>query len=91
MTARSRGRAADRRQPVNGGDEPPPDDEDQSPGDPEDVARAICLRLLTQRSRSRAELAKALTARGIPAHAARSVLDRFVEVGLIDDSALAAQ
>jgi regulatory protein len=69
--------------------QPPPGDPEQHPGDPEAVARAICLRLLTQRARSRAELADALTTRGVPAEAARTVLDRFTEVGLIDDTALA--
>lgn len=53
------------------------------------MARAICLRLLTQRARSRAELADALSTRGVPAEAAGAVLDRFTEVGLIDDAALA--
>jgi regulatory protein len=53
------------------------------------MARAICLRLLTQRARSRAELAQALSRRGIPDDATTPVLDRFCEVGLIDDSALA--
>ena len=67
-----------------------PGDPEQDLGDPESVARAICLRLLTQRSRSRAELAKALAKRGVPDDAATRVLDRFVEVGLIDDAALAA-
>ena len=50
----------------------------------------ICLRLLDQRARSRAELADALRRRGVPDDAATRVLDRFVEVGLIDDAALAA-
>lgn len=67
-----------------------PGDPEQDLGDPESVARAICLRLLTQRARSRAELAKALAKRGVPDDAATRVLDRFVEVGLIDDAALAA-
>jgi regulatory protein len=62
----------------------------QDLGDPEAVARAICLRLLTARARSRAELAAALHRRGVPDDAATAVLDRFVEVGLIDDAALAA-
>lgn len=53
------------------------------------MARAICLRLLTQRARSRAELAGALARRGVPDDAATAVLDRFTEVGLIDDAALA--
>jgi regulatory protein len=71
---------------------PPPDpqsDGEQPPGDPESVARAICLRLLDQRARSRGELAKALRKRGVPDDAAVRVLDRFTEVGLIDDAALA--
>ncbi|HZC69058.1 MAG TPA: regulatory protein RecX [Jatrophihabitans sp.] len=68
----------------------PPGDPEQDLGDPESVARAICLRLLTQRARSRAELAEALRKRGVPDDSASRVLDRFVEVGLIDDAALAA-
>src|SRR5262249_23857501 len=64
-------------------------DEQDAPGDPESVARAICLRLLAQRARTRAELAQALRRRGVPDGAAGSVLDRFAEVGLIDDAALA--
>jgi regulatory protein len=53
------------------------------------VARAICLRQLTNRARSRAELAATLRKRGVPDEAATRVLDRFTEVGLIDDTALA--
>src|SRR5262249_28577243 len=64
-------------------------DEQDAPGDPESVARAICLRLLAQRARTRAELAQALRRRGVPDGAAGPVLDRFAEVGLIDDAALA--
>src|SRR6266568_2269882 len=63
----------------------PPEDEQDAPGDPESVARAICLRLLTQRARSRAELAEALHRRGVPDDAASAVLTRYAEVGLIDD------
>jgi regulatory protein len=53
------------------------------------VARAICLRLLTRRAHTRSELAKALSRRGVPAEAAHRVLARFVQVGLIDDAAVA--
>jgi regulatory protein len=53
------------------------------------VARTICLRQLDRRARSRAELADTLRRRGIPDDAAGRVLDRFVEVGLVDDAALA--
>lgn len=59
------------------------------PGDPEVVAKAICLRLLTSAARPRAALALALRKRGIPDQVADAVLDRFVEVGLIDDEAYA--
>jgi regulatory protein len=59
------------------------------PGDPESVARTICLRLLDRRARTRAELATALRKRGVPEDAAVAVLDRFADVGLIDDTALA--
>jgi regulatory protein len=68
---------------------PPPGDPEQHPGDPEAVARAICLQQLTQRARSRAELAATLRERGVPDPAAGRVLDRYVEVGLIDDAAFA--
>ncbi|MFG1923966.1 regulatory protein RecX [Cryptosporangium sp. NPDC048952] len=56
---------------------------------PEQVARNICLRLLTVQPRTRAELAAALAKRDVPAEAADAVLDRFGEVGLIDDAAFA--
>ncbi len=58
-------------------------------GDPETVARAICLRLLTGAARPRAALAAALRSRGIPDDVADRVLGRFTEVGLIDDRAYA--
>lgn len=81
--------AARRRSQRRGQDaeaEPPGHPEDP-PGDPEDVARNICLRLLTGRPRTRAELATALRKRGIPDEAAEAVLGRFGEVGLVDDEA----
>ncbi|MEV6984309.1 recombination regulator RecX [Sphaerisporangium sp. NPDC051017] len=59
------------------------------PGDPEAVARAVCLRLLTLAPRTRAQLAEALRRRDIPDGAAESVLSRFSDVGLIDDEAFA--
>jgi regulatory protein len=57
--------------------------------DPESVARTIGLRLLDSQPRTRAELATAMAKRGVPDAAATAVLDRFVEVGLIDDAAFA--
>jgi regulatory protein len=57
--------------------------------DPEDVARTICLRLLTVRARTRAELHDALATRGVPEPASTKVLDRLADVGLVDDRAFA--
>ena len=58
-------------------------------GDPEARARQICLRLLTAAPRTRAELAAALSRRGVPGEAAEAVLGCFTDVGLIDDAAFA--
>lgn len=60
------------------------------PADPEAVARAIVLRRLTVAPRTRAELAKSLQDKLVPTDVAQSVLDRFTELGLIDDVEYAA-
>ncbi len=73
-----------------GRDEPADDRDLGPPADPESVARTILLDRLTGQARSRAELAKALDARNVPADVATTVLDRFEDVGLIDDQAFAA-
>ncbi|NMR19524.1 regulatory protein RecX [Cellulomonas fimi] len=54
--------------------------------DAESVARAIALRLLTGAPRSRAQLAEAMARKDVPDGVADAVLDRFTEVGLIDDA-----
>lgn len=58
-------------------------------GDPETVARTVCLRLLERSPRTRAELAETLSRRGVPGEVVDGVLDRFTEVGLVDDQAFA--
>jgi regulatory protein len=63
---------------------------DDGEPDPESVARTIGLRLLEKSPRTRTELATAMARRGVPPDAASAVLDRFVEVGLLDDAAFAA-
>lgn len=68
---------------------PPPGDPADDPGDPEAVARAICLRALTGAAKTRRQLEELLARKGVPAEAAAAVLDRFGEVGLIDDAAFA--
>lgn len=71
------------------GDAEPGGHPEDGPGDPEAVAKAICLRLLTVSAKPRAALAIALRQRGIPDDVADAVLTRFVDVGLIDDEAYA--
>ena len=55
-----------------------------------EVARTIALDLLTARQRSIKELRDAMAKRNVPADVADEVLERFGEVGLVDDSAFAA-
>jgi regulatory protein len=52
-------------------------------------AREICLRQLALRPRTRAELARVLARRGISEEVATQVLDRYDEVGIVDDAAFA--
>ena len=61
----------------------------EPPRSESEVAREICLRQLAVRPRTRAELAKVLTAREISAEVIAEVLDRYDEVGIIDDAAFA--
>jgi regulatory protein len=60
-----------------------------APVAPESRARTIALRQLTAGPRTRNQLAETLTAKGIPAEAVDAVLDRFRDVGLVDDQAFA--
>jgi regulatory protein len=60
-------------------------------GGTEAQANDLCLRLLTERSRSRAELANMLAAKGFAADVAERTLERLAEVGFVDDAAFAEQ
>ena len=77
---RSRGRSA-----------PPPEDTARQvpEADPESVARKILLDQLTGQARSRKELSDKLAAKNVPTDVATRLLDRFEEVGLVDDEAFA--
>ncbi len=57
--------------------------------DPVSVGREIALRLLTVRARTQEELRRALATRQVPDAAAKQVLSRLAEVGLVDDAAFA--
>jgi regulatory protein len=67
----------------------PPEPADGPDADPESVARRILLDRLTGAPRSRAELDKSLAKKQVPDDIARRLLDRFTEVGLVDDEAYA--
>lgn len=85
---RSRDRATDRTRERTSA--PPPDKVAQGPdADPEAVARKILLAALTGQARSRKELADKLAKKDVPSELAERLLDRFTEVGLIDDEAFA--
>ena len=68
---------------------PPPDDDETLGADHEAVARKILLDQLTGQARSRAELATKLARKQVPGEVAERLLDRFEEVGLVDDEAFA--
>lgn len=73
-------------------DVPADDERDLGPeADPESVARKILLDQLTGRARSRSDLAAKLAQRGVPADVATRLLDRFEEVGLVDDASFARE
>lgn len=73
-------------------DGPPPPEDVEALGpeaDPEAVGRKILLDQLTGQARSRAELATKLARKQVPHEMAERLLDRFEEVGLVDDAAFA--
>lgn len=87
-SGRGAGRSRSRSRRGSPGQEPPTTGAaavDTEP-DPESVARSIALRLLTGAPRSRAQLAEAMARRDVPEAVAERVLDRFTDVGLIDDA-----
>jgi regulatory protein len=67
---------------------PPPSTSEASR---EEQARNLCLRLLTARARTRAELEGQLAKRGYPDDVSHRVLNRLAQVGLIDDVDFAEQ
>jgi regulatory protein len=59
--------------------------------DPYAAAREVALRQLTAGPRTRAQLVKAITSRGLPQEVAVQVVDRLEEVELVDDEQFADQ
>ncbi|WP_062294329.1 regulatory protein RecX [Demequina phytophila] len=77
-----RGRRRTRRAPAGDSESPPV-------ADPE-KARELALGILTRASRSSSQLRDALVARRVEPGLAEQIVDRYTEVGLLDDAALAA-
>lgn len=63
--------------------------EEDTEADHESVARKILLDQLTGQARTRHELAAKLRTKGVPEELSARLLDRFEEVGLINDEAFA--
>ncbi|QNN52254.1 regulatory protein RecX [Nocardioides mesophilus] len=77
---------------AQGGDPAPPPEDQAALGpeaDHEAVARKILLDQLTGAARTRSELSGKLAKKGVPDQVAERLLDRFEEVGLVDDQAFA--
>lgn len=63
--------------------------QEKSVQEQEQAARAIVLRALTGSPRTRGQLEHMLQQRGVSEQVSRGLLDRFTEVGLVDDAAFA--
>lgn len=61
-----------------------------TPADPAERARDIALRLLTHSPRSASQLREGLVSRDVEPDIADEVIERYREVGLLDDAALSA-
>jgi regulatory protein len=87
------GRRGRRRSGGGGHDAPVPGSpaDDTPDADPASVARTIALRNLTAAPRTRAQLADALAQGGVPGDVTEATLDRFEELGLVDDEEFARQ
>lgn len=66
-----------------------PRERTEEPVEPSALAREICLRQLSHGPRTAAQLAAAMARKGIEEDVATEVLERFTDVGLIDDVAFA--
>lgn len=70
--------------------DPRPQDVEASRAAQRELARIVALNQLSARDRSAAELRRALARRGIADDIVTEVLERFGEVGLVDDAAFAS-
>lgn len=61
----------------------------EADADPVDVAKQIVLSQISVSAKSRHQLSQVLARRSVPGDAAEEALDRFTELGYIDDAAFA--
>ena len=94
--SRARRSTASRRGPASPGDAASPiavaeadaqvaDTAEAASAEQLETARGIVLRQLTASAKSRRQLEDKLAERDVPEHVAQEVLDRFEQVGLVDD------
>jgi regulatory protein len=62
---------------------------DSAPQDPDALARRVVLDALSRSARTRGQLSELLARKGVPEEVGDTVLDRFAELGLVDDAAYA--
>lgn len=89
MSGRKRHRAGGSWAGPGSGDTPPDSRTAEPDADLESVARAIALRKLAVAPQTRAQLDDAMARRGVPTQIRDRVLERFDDVGLIDDAMFA--
>jgi regulatory protein len=89
MSGHKRRRAADEWPGGRSGEPTSATGDDGPDADPETVARTIALRKLAAAPQTRAQLDDAMARRGVPDEVRARVLDRFGDVGLIDDATFA--
>ena len=86
MTGRGRGRG---RFPARRGETPEEPAAAPPPQDPEARARGLVLDALARSAKTRGQLAELLARKEVSEEVAESVLDRYTELGLVDDAAYA--
>lgn len=65
------------------------EDPESAPQDPDALARRVVLDALSRSARTRGQLSELLERKGVPEEVGEAVLDRFAELGLVDDAAYA--
>ena len=89
MTGQARRFPSSRRASSGGGGEKKPAGSEAASQDPEARARGLLMDSLSRSARTRGQLADMLERKGVSEEVAEAALDRFAELGLVDDAAYA--